>query len=118
MRCQAEGQAQEDDPDDLFLEWCICQILESKMGRLVRIGLSRLVHTLTGPAVTPCMMWGVKEWDIPKEGVVGVLEGTGSPLCAPSLHIACTEPREEKDLLLMLPRVCLLLQQSDGGYCL
>ena len=34
------------------------------------------------------------------------------------LHTACTEPREEKDLLLMLPRVCLPLWESDGGYFL
>lgn len=49
---------------------------------------------------------------------MGVLEGTGNPLSSPSLHVAFTEPREEKDLLLMLPTVCLPLRESDGGYFL
>jgi len=50
---------------------------------------------------------------VPKERAVGVLEETGNSLCAPSLHSACTEPREEKDLLLKLPRICLPLWESD-----
>lgn len=51
-------------------------------GRPVSIGLSRPVHTLAGPVVTSCMMWGGKEDYISKERAVGVLEGTGNPLCS------------------------------------
>lgn len=47
----------------------------------VSVGLSRPVHTLTGPVVTSCM-WGGKDDYISKERAVGVLEGTGDPLCS------------------------------------
>lgn len=104
------------NPDDPCLEWFICHILKSRKRRLVRIGLSRPVHTTTGSAATPCMIWGGKEGEIyPRDRAVGVLERTGNPLCFPSLHTACTEPREKKNLLLMLLRVCFPLWKSDGG---
>lgn len=41
---------------------------------------------------------GREEEDILEERAVGMLGGTGNPLCPPSLHTAFTEPREEKDL--------------------
>lgn len=96
-----------------FWSGVFCQILKSRKGRLVRIRISRPVCT---PLVL-CMMLEGKEVDRPKEKAVGVLEGTGNPLRSLSFCIACTEPKEN-NLLLMLPRVCLSLWESDGRYFL
>lgn len=41
---------------------------------------------------------GREEENIPEEKAVGVLGGTGKPLCPSSLHTAFPEPREEKAL--------------------